>query len=156
MKCKRKPQSVTTLMIDHKDLGETVREETGCCVFLGRSAYTNESKVLLAPTGHCGCHSGAEGCEWERLSSQLAAAGPNRNRCPARQWTVDSCPGMVENGCSQQTETGLWVEHRFKTKTWVSPLRQGLKRKERRTIQERKREVQRHPSSSGQGPKWRG
>lgn len=81
---------------------------------------------------------------------------PTGLTAPARQWTESTAAlEWLERGCSQQTETGIWAERRFRTKAWVPPRRQGLRGKEMRTIQER-REVQEHPSSSGHSLKWLG
>lgn len=101
----------------------------------------------------CGCHSSAGGGNGRGSPVSLLLLVPTGITALPDSEQSTAARGMLENGCSQQTETGLWVEHKFRTKAWVSPLRQGLKRKERKTIQERRREVQRHPSSSGQGPK---
>ena len=82
---------------------------------------------------------------------------PTGLTAPARQWTKSTAAmEWFENGLSQQTETGIWAERRLRTKAWVSPLRQGLRGKEMRTIQVRRRKVQEHPLSSGHSTKWLG
>lgn len=111
---------------------------------LGFSWSMRTKMLLLIP--HCalhGCHSptvpcvaatallgvicmrwGVRGEEW--LCSWLAdttdAAGLNRFHCPC--WTiskVNCCHGIVREWL--QSERGIWVKHRFRTKAWVSFLR---------------------------------
>lgn len=79
------------------------------------------------------------------LPSQLAAAlVPTGLTAPARQWTESTAAlEWLERGCSQQTETGIWAERRFRTKAWVSPLGKG--REEKKREQYKKGEKSRTP-----------
>lgn len=108
-----------------------------------RNTQLNESRIqLLAPTGAMwGCHGSARagrgGSQVSSLLLPLLLLVPTGPTAPARQWTESTAAQEWFKSGSQQTETGIWAEHRFRTKAWVSPLRQGLRVKEMRRIQER-------------------